>query len=390
MKTPDAVLADIERRMRTHWHSHLVGTTEMFPHAFPLGRAAVSDLRDYAAIHARTVEWQDWARGHDVELDYENRVAQGRTRQAVPTHVRVRNIDHAAAIVRGAWPDRLARGRDRLIVLRDRFQHVAEVDRLLRLVDTYTETDFGLLVTVADWYREDPTRAGLGVTPRQVPIPGVHAKWLQNHVAGVQALTGLDDLGILPRHPARIHFTYLDPGHRASGERVHDSATVGDAFTPAYMPEVVVISENKDTAIHFPPLPGGISIEGVGRGGKTLAAFPWIRHAPLVVYWGDIDRDGYEILDGYRTDFDRDIHAILMGTVTYEAFEMFGTDLGQHGKPLKPGKPRAVDRLRSDERAVYLQVLDAAHPGHRRVEQERIPLAHALEAVNRVREHDGH
>ena len=146
------------------------------------------------------------------------------------------------------------------------------------------------------------TSLARGLTPRQVPIPGVHAKWLQAHRAAVLALTGLDDLGLLANHPARIHFTYLDPDHRADGRRLHDSATVGDTFTPAYQPEVVVISENKDTAIHFPELAGGLIVEGVGRGGRTVASFPWIREAPLVVYWGDMDRDGYEILNGYRIE----------------------------------------------------------------------------------------
>lgn len=147
-----------------------------------------------------------------------------------------------------------------------------------------------------------------------------------------------DLLGLLPAHPARIHFTYLDPAHRVTGRRVHDSATVGDAFSPVYRPEVVVISENKDTAIHFPSLAGGISVEGVGRGGRTLAAFEWIKHAPTVVYWGDIDRDGYEILEGYRADFDRDLDSILMDMRAYEEFEPFGTDTDQNGRELAAGR----------------------------------------------------
>lgn len=385
MKMPEAVTADIERRLRGRWHSHLVGTEEAFPHAFPLGRPSAAELRaDYAAVHVRILEWQEWARGHDVELAYENRVAKGGSTQVIPTHARVESIDHAAAIAAGDWPDRLSRGRERLAVIRDRYPHVADANRVIRFVDTYSEVDFDLLLTVADWYLEDPSRAALGVTPRQVPIPGVHAKWLQGHRAGVQALTGLDDLGLLPPHPPRIHFTYLDPDHRASGARAHDSATVGDAFEPAYRPRVVVISENKDTAIHFPPLADGISVEGVGKGGKTPAAFPWIRDAPVIVYWGDIDRDGYEILDGYRADFGRDIESILMDPATYEAYEEFGTDLDQHGKALAAGDPRPVERLREDERSVYRRILDERHAGHRRIEQERIPLARALEAVAAV------
>jgi hypothetical protein len=383
MKTPAAVTEDIRRRLAAKWHECLTGEAG-FPHAFPLGRPTASDLRGaYAAVHALTVEWQSWARLHGVQLTYETRVASGGTRQTVPTHAHVNSLDHASAIVGGDWPDRLARGRDRLSALTDRYPLLDDVSRLVKLVDSYSSVDFSLLLTVTDWYLEDPTRAR-GITPRQVPIPGVHAKWLQAHRPAVQALAGLDDLGLLPPHAPRIHFTYLDPGYRAGGGRIHDSATVGDTFLPAYLPEVVVISENKDTALHFPTLERGISVEGVGRGGATVASFSWIQEAPLVVYWGDIDKDGYEILNGYRADFSRELVSILMDPTTYEAFEPFGTNLDQLGREITPGTPRVLDRLHPDERVVYLQLLDAEHAGHRRIEQERIPLDRAQQAVRRA------
>ncbi len=390
MKSPAAVIKDMERRLVNHWHSEIVSAAEgaapAFPHAFPLGRATSADLRaDYAAIHALTVTWQEWARGHGVELTYTTRIAKGGTRQVVPTHVLVTSVDQAAAIVGNGWQERLTRGRERLAVLLDRSRILDQADagRALRLVDGYADIDFALLLRVVDWYRADPSRVR-GLTPRQVPIPGVHAKWLQAHRPAVLALTGLEDLGLLPAHPARIHFTYLDPVHRISGQRVHDSATVGDAFSPAYRPEVVVISENKDTAIHFPALARGISVEGVGRGGRTVAAFEWIKHAPMVVYWGDMDRDGYEILNGYRIDFERDLDSILMDSATYEEFEPFGTNHDQNGRDLVVGAPRVVDQLRTTELEVYLRLLHPGHSGHRRIEQERIPLTRALSEVERL------
>ncbi len=300
----------------------------------------------------------------------------------VPTHLLVASIEQAAAIVGNGWQHRMARGRDRLAVLLDRRPTLdqATASRVLRLVDGYADIDFALLLRVVDWYRANPSLAR-GLTPRQVPIPGVHAKWLQAHRPAVLALTGLDGLGLLPAHPARTHFTYLDPAHRVFGRRVHDSATVGDAFSPVYRPEVVVISENKDTAIHFPALAGGISVEGVGRGGRTLAAFEWIKHAPTVVYWGDMDRDGYEILSGYRIDFERDLDSILMDPGAYEEFEPFGSPTDQNGREIHAGAARAVVALRPDERTVYELLVDPGHTRHRRVEQERIPLSRALAEV---------
>lgn len=385
MKTAATLTADIRRRLGNTWHAHLAGAEPAFPHAFPVGQPTATQLRaDYTGVHAETVRLQDWTRTNVATLQYANRKAMGGTRQSVPSHVLIDSIDDAAAVAGDPWPQRLERGRRRLEPLRAYHPDPSSLGRSLRLVDGYSEVDFQLLLTVADWYLADPGRAGLVITPRQVPIPGVHAKWLQAHRAGVQALTGLADLGLLPRHPARLHFTYLDPDHRASGARVHDSATVGDTFTPAYSPRIVVISENKDTAIHFPPVPDGISVEGVGRGGKTVAAFDWIRDAEHVVYWGDIDRDGFEILDGYRADLDRDIDSMLMDTATYERYEPFGTDLDQRGRPIVAGVARPTPRLRSEEQEVYRRIIDGNHEGHRRIEQERIPLADALAVLRRM------
>lgn len=362
-----------------------MGEESAFPHEFPLGRPSRDELlTQYASVLRQTMVWRDWAQMNPASLTHENRAAQGRSVQQVPTHLRIESLDDAAGIVGDGWPERIERNRERCHTLRALHPNFVDLVRILRLTDRYSDTDFELLLTVVDWYLADPSRPTLGVTPRQVPIPGVHAKWLQNHRVAVQELTGLEDLGLLPGHASRIHFTYLDPGHRARGGRVHDSATVGDAFEPAYRPDVVIISENKDTAIHFPPFARAISVEGVGKGGRTIASFPWIRAAQTVVYWGDIDRDGFEILNGYRADLECDIDTILMDRATYEAYEKFGTNLDQYGKPIPPGIAKSVGRLRDDERSLYLLILAPEHDGHRRIEQERIPLDRARTAVEQI------
>lgn len=385
MKKPPQIEADIERRLAGRWHLQLTGQEKPFPHAFPIGKPSTAELKsDYSKTFELTTEWQGWAREHNVTLEYESRIAIGGARQVVPTRAIVDSLDHAARLLGDDWPERITNARIRLDIVCKRYPLAAgspQIAATLRLIETYSDLDFHLLQVVADWYLEDPSRASRGITPRQVPIPGVHAKWLQSHQAGVKALTGLDDLGVLPLHPSRIHFTYLDRQHCASGHRVHDSATVGDSFVPEYIPEVVIISENKDTAIHFPLLDRAISVEGVGRGGKTPATFPWIRNAPVLIYWGDMDRDGYEILAGYRVDFDRDIDSVLMDDAAYWAYEKFGTDHDKNGRPLQPGASRLNGKLRSSERAVYEMLLAADHAGHRRIEQERIDLQAALRAV---------
>ncbi|CRK61951.1 FIG005429: hypothetical protein [Alloactinosynnema sp. L-07] len=260
-----------------------------------------------------------------------------------------------------------------------RYPHLTQPARVLVAVDGLSDVDFDLLCRAADWFAVNDAT---GLTPRQVPIAGMHAKWLNTRQALVMDLAGVENLRLAPAHPARIHFTYLDPAHRSAGGRRYDSATVGDRVPLSYQPEIVIISENKDTAIHFPELAGGLSVEGVGRGGGTAAAFDWITGAPRVFYWGDMDADGLEILDGFRAA-GVPARSILMDQNTYESWEQFGTSLDRHGKPLGPRTARPVPHLTETERALYHQIISPNWTRHRRIEQERIPLSEALAQVNR-------
>lgn len=65
MKTPEAVLADIRRRLDNTWADHLAGQPA-WPHRFPLGTDSKSVLeaewQDTYQPLRRT--WADWARKH--------------------------------------------------------------------------------------------------------------------------------------------------------------------------------------------------------------------------------------------------------------------------------------------------------------------------------------
>ncbi|MGY1838422.1 MULTISPECIES: Wadjet anti-phage system protein JetD domain-containing protein [unclassified Modestobacter] len=382
MKSPEQVTADIGRRVKGSWAADLTGTAEapVWPHAFPIGAPTSAALAaDFAAAARLVGTWRTWAAARDLQLRWTNRRVAS-TDQELPTHVLVPDLNTAVRIVAGEWTARIPRGRHRAAVLTDRYPHLTQPARTLTAVDKLSDVDFDLLCRAADWFA---AHNATGLTPRQVPIPGLHAKWLNTRRALVRELAGVENLGLLPDHPARIHFTYLDPDHRASGGRAHDSATVDDRVALPYRPEVVIISENKDTAIHFPPVPGGVSVEGAGTGGSTIAAFDWITSAPRVIYWGDMDADGLEILDGFR-DAGVPAASILMDPATYDAWEGFGTNVDKNGKPLGPRPPRPVLHLTAAERTLYHQLIAPDWTRHRRVEQERIPLSVALGQVHAV------
>jgi hypothetical protein len=294
-----------------------------WPHPFPLGQPAATTLTaDFSAATAWSLRWRTWSAGHATTLRTRTRRVKG-TNQELPTHLVIADIDEAARLCGADWPQRLTRGRRRADELAARFPHLLDTDLLastVAAVDGLSDVDFDLLGRAGDWFA---SHDATGLTPRQVPIEGLHAKWLNTRHELVRRLSRRDDLGLLPPHSPRVHFTYLDPAHLSAGRRRHDSATIGDAAPPAYRPRVVVISENKDTAIHFPPLTGGISVEGMGRGAGAIAALPWLTDAPHLFYWGDMDADGLEILNEFRAAGVR-AASLLMDIATFEQWERFG------------------------------------------------------------------
>ncbi len=329
--------------------------------------------RDFERFQAEAFVWRDWAAVHRLTLCDAPRVVHGTT-QRMPTHV---TIPDAAAAAELCGMTRLDRGRVRAAALRLRFPDLVDLARVVRDVDGYTQVDFDLLCVTAEWFRQ---HSAAGLTPRQVPIPGLHAKWLNTRRATVATLAGLSALDLLPRHPARVYFTYLDSGHRAAGRRWHDSVTAGDPMMPAYLPSVVVISENKDTALHFPALDAGISVEGMGHGGATAASVPWLRECPNLFYWGDMDTSGLEILDGFRAA-GLPVTGVLMDLATYERYEQFGTSTDARGNPLTAAACRLLGHLTDAEQELYECLTDPSWTRYRRVEQERIPLSVAADAV---------
>lgn len=379
MKSPAQVLVDVQHRLARTWAGTVTGTAEMpaWPHRFPLGQPTEVELTAGFAATAQAVHrWREWAETHQVHVDFQPRRVM-RTEQELPTHLHVPDIDTAARLCGDPWPEHLDRARSRAVVVAAAYPHLAAPARVLTQVQPLDDVDFDLLCRAANWFA---TNDATGLTSRQVPIEGLHAKWLNTRRHLVRELAGVEHLNLLPRHPPRLHFTYLDPAYRATRGRVHDSVTIGDTVPLPYQPRVVVISENKDTAIHFPPVPGGISVEGFGRGGGTAAAVPWLRDAPAVFYWGDMDADGLEILNEFRAAGIPAV-SLLMDCDAFTAWERFGTNTDARGHALQSRSPRPVPHLNEGERALYENLVSPTWTRHRRIEQERLPLSIALETL---------
>ncbi|MFI2295561.1 Wadjet anti-phage system protein JetD domain-containing protein [Isoptericola sp. NPDC019571] len=382
-KTPADVLALLEKRLIKVWARAAVGVDHQWGARIPLGALTSTELARDLATHAKWArDWVAWAGDHDVELDVRHQRVDG-TVQQIPNAVTIPDADAAARLVGEPWPLRLARGRARAQRVREELP-ATEMDLIVRVVretDAWTDLDVGHLITAAHWFTGNDAT---GKTPRQVAIGGLHAKWLNTSQHLVAGLAGRDTLGLSGPHPSVIHFAYLDPDYLSTGGRRYDSYAVADNWSLPYSPRIVLICENKDCVVTFGDVPGAIAVEGNGAGAAPFAATPWIRDAPLVVYWGDMDADGLAILGQFRAAGIVNA-SMLMDLATYEAYQADGgTRYDKNGKELTAGTPNPGLDLTDNERELYEMLLDPEYTGYRRLEQEHIPddVAHrALLAV---------
>jgi hypothetical protein len=379
MKTTAQVLREVATRLGSGWADDVVDGAGRWPQRFTLGAPSSTAVDGAFSAAVRWAHgWHDWAAAHDVVLIEEHRRIRG-IEQKVPTHLQVPDLDTAARLAGQDWVRRITRARARHAAICDIFPTISAA-RAIRLADSATDADFALALDAARWFASTPESQWRGLTPRQVPIPGLHAKWLDGNRHLVKTLAGVEDLSMATR-PTRVYWTYLDPDYRRTGRRAHDSLTLGDSVPLPYEPSVVLIVENKDSAILFPQLPGGIVVEGNGNASTgLLPRVPWIKAAETLIYWGDIDQKGFEIVDGLRSRMGQ-LRTILMDRRTYDAFKDFGTEYEPNGKPVKllPRKP--LEHLTPSEREIYNDLSDPDWSSHRRFEQERVPLLTALARV---------
>ncbi|MHB1710381.1 MAG: Wadjet anti-phage system protein JetD domain-containing protein [Acidimicrobiales bacterium] len=134
----------------------------------------------------------------------------------------------------------------------------------------------------------------------------------------------------------------------------------------------VFIVENEITYLAFPGVPGAIVVFGSGFGLGSLRPLPWLERKEIV-YWGDIDTHGFDILNRLRARFDN-VRSILMDQPTLLAHpRQWVTEPSPTNRPLP--------NLTGPERALYGDLVEDRFGPSVRLEQERVRfslLQHAL------------
>lgn len=127
--------------------------------------------------------------------------------------------------------------------------------------------------------------------------------------------------------------------------------------------EKVIVFENKTTfytALTLPKMDNTIALFGSGFSVANLKNVYWFKDKALL-YWGDIDVQGFEILSQFRGYFPQ-TKSILMNKITFENF--FENDSGT------PTNISVQLNLTDEEQQLY----DILKTNNWRLEQEKIPF----------------
>ena len=127
----------------------------------------------------------------------------------------------------------------------------------------------------------------------------------------------------------------------------------------------IYIVENKVNFLTFPPVANSVVIWGKGYGVASIKESELLKNTELI-YWGDLDAQGFEILSQFRSYFAQ-VKSLLMDKTTFDKY--FENDLGT------PSKVNVELNLTTEEKNLY-QYIKA---NNYRLEQEKIPQSYVIE-----------
>ncbi len=389
--TPADAIESLRRKVHQKWAAAVcadLGAGDPVTFSVPLRPgvstgSAVARI-GYAAWHEWHMRWREFPDRHPTGvLIVRKPVSVQGVTDDYPTML-VAGLDAAVALVSETGRPTVDVGRARALASSLRSAGAVLTPATVRAVYQLGADDTEVLLSAATWLRRNPDAGAW--TARQLPVPGMHTKWLDTHGALLRDVAGRDVRDEVRPRPAVLHLTYVDPGHAASGRRRHDAWTTGDTHDIAYRPRIVLVVENRDSRLWFPPVRDTIVVEGGGKAAAALLAdVPWIRAADHIVYWGDIDADGYAILDRFRAALaepapddapPKPVTSILMDATDLHRYAQHGVNHDKAGRPIKPS-PAILPHLTEAEATAYDTIATAGPTPFRRIEQEAIPLAHA-------------
>lgn len=389
---PEDALAEVARRFARNHVQWWAGAGDddslaaQWPWRVPLGvPTAATAALDAAAVRAWSLAWQAW--DERSEVAWEERQWPRLGTQRMPVALWVAGPERAAELA--GHGERWRRATEQRSALSQVWPQGARLPADQRLFDFLADSiaaDVQRLRALIGWVVEHPDS---GLMLRQLPVPGMHTKWVEQRRALVLELANalrqpadaaddLHDALRLRRPPVRVRMRLLDARLRELVGGLGDiEAPINQIAALPLRPRTVLIVENLETGLALDELTGTAAFMKLGGAVTLLAQVPWLRDARLH-YWGDIDTHGLAILGACRAALPQ-TESLLMDLPTLlDHRELCVNEpqpfSGPAPAPLTPLERDLFDGLREDRWGVRL-----------RLEQERIGWPYVQAALDSVR-----
>jgi hypothetical protein len=173
--------------------------------------------------------------------------------------------------------------------------------------------------------------------------------------------------------PPYTRFRILDPDLSPFPSGINEVSLRTDELAGLDLAAATVfVVENEVTYLALPPIPRAIAVFGGGFASAGLADVPWLRDREIV-YWGDIDTYGFDILSRLRSHLPQ-VRSILMDG---ETLLFHRAHWSVETSPTR----RLLDHLSDTEQALYQDLISDVYGIGVRLEQERVRFSKVHEAL---------
>jgi hypothetical protein len=372
--TPEEIVRRAERLYAPFLRAWMRGEP-FFPQTLPIGRLPADYLELSVAV-PRLLKGAKASRGFGYSVVQRTQQTRRHGVQSLPERIVIESERDLLRLI-GKEEEFAAFQRD-MALIRKRMPRLGDwVERQPQRVIEHAD-EWPDLLQVCEYFVAHP-RSGLYI--RELPI-AVHTKFIETHTGILRRL--LDE--VLPASaidPAATSFEqrfglrYDEPLVRIRlldmRLQQHLHLPISDLSTPLSQCAALALGghrcltvENKMTFLTLPPLAETFAIFGGGFNVELLKSIPWLADCPLL-YWGDLDAQGFQILSLLRANFPHTI-SVMMDAATLEAFR-------QYAVPGVAIAAASLPHLTPDEHALFERLAREQI----RLEQERIPLAYAIE-----------
>lgn len=385
---PDAAVAEWARRwQRLHLQWWADGDRAQGDSAWPqtlaLGLPSEAEaIADPARVRSWADAWQGWRGGG--ELHWETRRWQRLGEQRLPSMLAMASPEAVAdAVGEGPRWRRADARRRALLADLGAATPLPPGRRVFDALADASDDDFTRLCALLLWALRNPAS---GLYLRQLPVAGMHTKWLEQRRGWVAELAGallpapatpardLHALLGLARPPLRLRLRVLCPQLRGAVGALSDiEAPLAELAALAIAPAEAIVVENLESGLALPERAGAVAFMKLGHAVSLLGEIGWLRGARLR-YWGDIDTHGYAILDRARGVFP-ELTSLLMDRETLQRHRDLWVEEAQPYTGPAPGRLTAV------EQEVYDGLVAGTWGVRIRLEQERIAWAEVMRAL---------